>query len=38
VVVEYAGIENGFVIVGVVLVLACIALAIAVARTPELRR
>ncbi len=37
VVVEYAGIENGFIVVGSVLLLACIALAIAVARTPELR-
>jgi len=38
VVVEYFGIENGFVIVGAVLLLACFALATAVARTPELRR
>jgi predicted MFS family arabinose efflux permease len=38
VVVEYFGIENGFIIVGAVLLLACAALAIAVARTPELRR
>ena len=37
VIVEYAGIENGFIVVGSVLLLACIALAIAVARTPELR-
>jgi MFS family permease len=37
-VVEYFGIENGFVIVGSVLLLACFALATAVARTPELRR
>jgi len=38
VVVEYFGIENGFVIVGAVLLFACLVLAIAVARTPELRR
>lgn len=38
IVVEHFGIENGFVIVGTVLLLACAALAIAVARTPELRR
>ncbi len=37
VVVEYAGIENGFIVVGTVLLLACIALGIAVVRTPELR-
>ncbi len=38
VVVEYAGIENGFVIVGAVLLLACAALIVAVMRAPELRR
>ena len=38
VVVEHFGIENGFVIVGAVLLLACTALMIGVVRTPELRR
>lgn len=38
VVVEYAGIENGFIIVGSVLLGACILLGIAIARTPDLRR
>ncbi|HET7678558.1 MAG TPA: MFS transporter [Xanthobacteraceae bacterium] len=38
VVVEYFGIENGFVIVGAVLLFACVALATVVARTPELRQ
>jgi predicted MFS family arabinose efflux permease len=38
VVVEYFGIENGFVIIGTILLMACVALATAVARTPELRR
>jgi MFS family permease len=38
VVVEYFGIESGFIIVGTILLAACIALAFIVARTPELRR
>ena len=38
VVVEYVGIESSFVVVGSVLLLACILLGIAVIRTPELRR
>ena len=38
VIVEYLGIENGFIIIGTVLLLACAALAVAVMRTPELNR
>jgi predicted MFS family arabinose efflux permease len=37
-VVEYSGIENGFIIIGAILLLACAALAIIVAHTPELSR
>jgi MFS family permease len=38
VVVEYFGIENGFIIVGAILLLACAGLAAVVVRTPQLRR
>jgi MFS family permease len=38
IVVDHFGIENGFVIIGAILLLACVVLMIAVLRTPELRR
>jgi sugar phosphate permease len=38
VVVEFLGIEKGFIVVGATLLFACVVLAIATLRSPELRR